>query len=128
MKNNSHAFVNQLLVCLLVTICCGGSLGVGLVWIRHQISVTANANRSMTARIREVERQIMETKTRVESAQSPDALRRLNAEFQLGLAPKSDGQVLHVAGDPVHRLMTRANRELFTDGRAPIALSIPLSR
>jgi hypothetical protein len=128
MKNNSHAFVNQLLVCLLVTICCGGSLGVGLVWIRHQISVTANANRSMTARIREVERQIMETKTRVESAQSPDALRRLNAEFQLGLVPKSDGQVLHVAGDSVHRLMTRANRELFTDGRPPIALSIPLSR
>lgn len=125
MKPNSHAFVNQLLVCLLVAISAGGSVGVGLVWIRHQISVTANANRVMSARIREIERQIMETKTVVESAQSPDALRRLNANFQLGLMPKSDGQVLHVAGDPVQRLMARANRELFTDARAPIALTIP---
>ena len=128
MKNNSRAFVNQLMICLLVTICCGGSLGVGIVWIRHQISITANSNRLLAARIREVERQIMETKTLVESAQSPDALRRLNAAFQLGLEPKSDGQVLHVAGDPVHRLVARANRELFTGDRAPVTLTLPLAR
>ena len=128
MKKNSHAFVNQLLACLLVTICFGGSVGVGLVWMRHQISITANTNRVLATRLREVERHIMESKTRVESAQSPDALRHLNADFRLGLVPKSDGQVLHVEGDPVQRLMTRVNRELFTDTGPPVSLLPALPR
>ena len=128
MKNNSHAFVNQLVVCLLVTICFGGSVGVGIVWVRHQISITANTNRALAARLREVEREIMEAKTTVESAQSPDALRRLNANFHLGLVPKSDGQVLLVTEDPVQRLMIRANRELFSEGVEPAPRSISLLR
>jgi hypothetical protein len=128
MKNNSHAFVNQLLVCMLVTICFGGSVGVGIVWMRHQISLTANNNRALAARLREVERHISEAKTLVESAQSPVALRRLNTEFNLGLAPKSDGQLLHVAGDPVHRLMARANSEIFTEAGVPVSRSISLPR
>jgi hypothetical protein len=126
MKNNSHAFVNQLLVCLLVTICFGGSVGVGLVWVRHQISITANNNRMLAARLREIEREIMEAKTTVESAQSPNALRSLNAQFQLGLVPKSDGQVLLVTEDPVQRLKIRANRELYSEvgERTPRAISL----
>jgi hypothetical protein len=128
MKNNSHAFVNQLLICLLVTICFGGSVGVGLVWVRHQISITANNNRMLAARLREIEREIMEAKTTVESAQSPNALRALNAQFQLGLVPKSDGQVMLVTEDPVQRLMIRANRELYTEGTARAALSISVPR
>src|SRR5262245_51538358 len=72
MKNSTRAFANQLLVCLLVTICFGGTAAVGLVWLRHQISITANNNRALAARLREIERQVAETTTIVESAQSPD--------------------------------------------------------
>ena len=124
MKKNRHAFANQLVVCLLVTISVAGSAGLSLVWLRHQISITANANRALAARLRDVERQITETITLVETASSPDALRRLNADFRLGLAPVSEGQVMHVTGDPVQRLVARANRELFGEARAPIALTL----
>jgi hypothetical protein len=128
MKNNSLAFVNQLLAGLLVTISFGGTVGVGLVWLRHQISVTANNTRALEARCREIERKVIEATTLVESAQSPDALRRLNAELGLGLTLKSDGQMMHVPGDPVRRMMERANRELLTDVGAPINVPITLGR
>jgi hypothetical protein len=127
MRNNSHAFVNQLLLFLLVTVCGGGSVGVGLVWLRHQNSVIANRNRVLAAQIREVERHIIEAKTQVETAQSPEALRQLNRRFGLGLAPVTDGQFVHVAGDPVQRLMARATRELLSEGPAALP-AITLTR
>ena len=128
MKNNSHGFVNQVMVGLLVTLGSGGTLGVGTVWMRHEISLVANANRALATRLTEVERRIAETKTLVESAQSPEALRRLNAEFQIGLVPVSDGQVVHVAEDPVRRLATRVNSGLYGEGPAVVALTIAPQR
>ena len=56
MKQNSQAFVNQIVVCLLVTICLGGSVGLGTVYMRHQISSTANVNRQLTTEIAELRR------------------------------------------------------------------------
>ena len=126
MKNNSHAFVNQLFVCLLVTLCVGGTIGIGTVWMRHQISVTANANRALAARLAEFERHLAETKTLLERAQRPDELRRLNTDFRLGLVLASEAQVMHVTEDPVRRLAARANRGLFGDTPAPVTLTIAL--
>ena len=128
MKNNSHAFVNQLFVCLLVTLCFGGSIGLGTVWMRHQISVTANANRALAARLEEIGRHLAETKTLLERAQSPDELRRLNTDFRLGLVLASEAQVMHVTEDPVRRLAAQANRGLFADLPAPAAPTIALQR
>src|SRR5207237_771119 len=112
-KTDTHAFVNQLLVCVLVTISCGGSLGLGTVWLRHQISLTAKANRELEMRIAALDRQITETSILVESEQNADLLRQRNTAWQLGLVPVSEQQVVQVAGDPVQRLAQRANRELF---------------
>ena len=71
MKKNSHAFVNQLVVCLLVTMTFGGSIGLGTVWMRHQISVTANTNRQLAAKIDDVERRIEEMTTVLETEKRP---------------------------------------------------------
>ena len=116
-RNDTHAFVNQLLVCLLVTICLGGSVGLGTVWMRHQISVTANANRLLVARIAEVERHLAETTAFVATEQGLDVLRRRNAEWHLGLAPVNEAQVARVPDDPVMRLAERRNRDLFLPDR-----------
>ena len=51
-KHVPHAFVNQLLVYALVLIGFGGSMGMGAVWLRHQMSVTAEANRRLESRTR----------------------------------------------------------------------------
>jgi len=127
MKRNSRAFVNQLLICLLVTTCIGGSIGVGIVWMRHQISTTANTNRALLARVTELERYIDEKKTAIESAQNLEALHRLNTEFALGLGPVGDGQVVHATEDPIRRMVARANRELFGEAPAPAPVTLFLA-
>jgi hypothetical protein len=117
--SDTHAFANQLLVCLLVTLSFSGVIGVGAVWLRHQISATANDNRRREARIAELERRIAETTTMIEGEQGSEALRRRNAEWKLGLVPASDAQVVRVTSDDLSRHAARRNREIFNDGLAP---------
>lgn len=125
MKRNSQAFVNQLLVCLLVTICFGGSIGVGTVWMRHQISVTAKANNVLLARIHEVERAIEDRSTMIETASAPAKLRQLNDQHRLGLVPMNEVEVHHIAEDTVERLARRAHALQLTDrAAAPITLRL----
>lgn len=113
MKRNSEAFVNQFVVWLLITITCGGTVGLGTVWMRHKISVTANANRLLAGRIAEIERRVADVVASVEREQNHDALRRRNQEWRLGLEPMTDSQVQHVEMDVVQRLAAKSNRELF---------------
>lgn len=128
MKKNSQAFVNQMLVLVLVTLCLGGSAGLGTVWMRHQISMTANANRVLTAQIAELERRIAETRTLVESEQSPALLRERNERWRLGLVPVSEERNVRVAQDPVRRLAEKANRELFGDYTPAIQFRFALAQ
>lgn len=117
---DTHAFATQLLVCLLVCISIGGSVGLGAVWLRHQISVTANANRRLVARIAEVDRACYETKALIAAAQDRDVLRQRNTEWHLGFSPVKDDHLVRVNEDPVMRLAARNNRELrLADGVLP---------
>jgi hypothetical protein len=123
---DTHAFVNQFLVWLLVTLCIGGSVGLGSVWMRHQISATANANRILEARIADVQRRLDETTTAIEGEQGSDVLRRRNADWRLGLLPATDAQVVRVTEDPVMRLAQRHNRDLFNDSVPIVAFRFAL--
>jgi hypothetical protein len=116
MKRNSQAFVNQVLVCLLVTFCFSGSIGLGTVWMRHQISLTANANKVLETRIAEVDRHLAETATVIETEQSYEVLRERNVTLRLGLAKP---QEVLVPGDPVLYLNSKRNREFFNGGTLP---------
>ena len=118
-SNHTHAFANQLLVCLLVALGFGGSIGLGTVWMRHQISITANHNRELAARIASLERRIAETTTAIEGEQGSEVLRRRNAEFHLGLAPASDQQVVRVTEEDMIRHTAMRNRDFFKDTAAP---------
>ncbi len=118
-KKNNHAFVNQLLVYTLVMICFSGSIGLGTVWLRHQISVTANSTREYAQRIVESERQLAELNTRITAEQSIDVLARRNAEWRLGLVLPREPQVVRVSESPERRLAARNNAEVF----APEAVS-----
>jgi hypothetical protein len=113
-KNNSHAFVNQLLIYTLVMICFSGSIGLGTVWLRHQISVTANTARVLESRIAEIERHIAETNTQIAGEQSPDVLARRNREWALGLVPPQNTQVVRVTGSPEQRLAAKNNADVFS--------------
>ncbi len=110
MKKNSQAFVNQLLVCLLVTMTFGGSIGLGTVWVRHQISVTAKMNRALLAEINEVNRRSDDIEARIRSEQRPELMRQLNLEFGLGLAPMNEVPIVHITDNVNQRMVERANR------------------
>lgn len=110
MKNNAQAFVNQFVILALVTIFCGGSVGLGMVWMRHQISTVANRNRVLAADFERVQKLVREKATEVETEQRPEILRQRNAEMRLGLVPLNDVPVVHVPDDVVRRLAERAQR------------------
>jgi hypothetical protein len=126
MKKNSQAFVNQLLVCLLVTMTFGGSLGLGTVWVRHQISVTAKMNRSLLAEITEVNRKSDDIEALIRSEQRPELMRQLNLEFRLGLAPKNEVLTVIVPDNVNQRMVERANRWLSSDraGLEPVTFKV----
>ena len=123
--NSTQAFVNQLLIYTLGMICFSGTIGLATVWMRHQISLTANANRAYEARINEIERRLSETSTAIAGEQDPAVLLQRNTEWRLGLLPPSQAQVVHVTEDPVVHLVSKRNGGLFGD--TAIAVSLPSS-
>jgi hypothetical protein len=123
-KRDTHAFANQMVIYFLVLMCCSGSVGLGTVWLRHQISVSANRTRQIEARIAEVERHLSETLTLIETEQGPDVLKRRNAEWHLGLVlPREDSQVFRVSDDAGNRLAAKNNVRLFD--RPLVSLNLP---
>ena len=127
MRKDTSAFVNQLLVWLLVTIGLGGSAGLVTVWMRHQISATAKANRDLAAQLARYDRLIDETRTQIETEQASDKLRHLNTALGLGLVPMNQIPVVHVTDNVVERLARRANAGVLSDGpaAAPVRVSLP---
>lgn len=123
MKNSSRAFVNPFVVCLVVCIGFGTTIGIGTVWMRHQISLLAKSHRDLVAETARVERLVREKTTLIESEQTPEKLRALNAAMQLGLVPMNEVPVLHVADNVVDRMARRAHRELYREAAAPAAVT-----
>lgn len=122
---SSHGFVNQLLVYSLVMIGFSGSIGLGTVWMRHQISMAANSTKLLTARIADVERHLAEATAAAESERDANVLLRRNAEWKLGLVPPRQAQIVHVSEDPVTHLAAKRNRGLFGDD--VVTISLPLA-
>lgn len=111
----SHAFINQIFVYMLVSICLTGTAGLGTVWLRHQISNTANHTHDLEIELTKVERRLAEVTVFVAAEQSPDSLERRNREMQLGLVMPREPQVVRVAESPERRLAAKRNARIFED-------------
>jgi hypothetical protein len=123
-KSSSHAFINQVLIGTLVMICFSGSLGFGTVWLRHQMSLSADRNKQLETQIAEIERHIEETTAAIATERSPDMLVRRNVEWRLGLVPPSEPQVVRVSDDVAQRLMTKNRAELYATEGGPAATAV----
>ncbi len=121
---SKNAFVNQLLVYTLVVLFLSGSAGLGAVWMRHQISVTANQTRQTEIRLAQTERRLAELSASIAAEQSPEVLERRNQEMRLGLARPSEPQVVRVAVSAERRLAAKRNAEIFTDEAASAAPAV----
>jgi len=121
MRTTNHAFVNQFFIFTLCTICFSGSLGLGAVWMRHQISLTANANKALESRLAELHRHLDETATAIEIEQDPARLKQRNVSMRLGLVMPVAQSITENAG---MRLAAKTSRGLLSDRPMPISFKL----
>ena len=112
-KSDNQAFINQLLVYTLVMICFSGSVGLGTVWLRHQISVSANQTKLFNSQLVEIERRLAEVTARIAIEQDISELQRKNQTFALGRVSPQEAQIVRITESPEERLAIRRNRESF---------------
>lgn len=112
-RSGAHGFASHFLLCTALTLGGFGSVGVGMVWIRHQISLAANANKALQGRLAALERRIEENDAAIAGDRDPAVLSQLNTQWNLGLVPPASDKVKRVTEDPVVRLASKHNRGLF---------------
>ena len=112
-KSAANAFINQVLVYTLVMLVFTGSIGFGTVWLRHEISLTANRNKNLRTHLDEVQRHLDQLTAEIAAAQNPDALIRLDSSMRLGLDLPRQEQIERVAGDVEQELAAKRNPDLF---------------
>jgi hypothetical protein len=105
--------VNRLIAMVLFLLIFAGSLGLGAVWMRGEISRTANFSRALQGRITDVERRLDEVNAQVASAVNPDALLRQGEFMKLALVSPREIQVVRVPESPELRLAAKRNRDVF---------------
>jgi hypothetical protein len=119
-RSAANAFINQFVVYTLVMLVFTGSIGFSTVWLRHEISLTANRNKSLQARIAEVQRHLDQLAAEIAAIQNPDTLIRLNSDMRLGLVPTRQEQNEHVAGSVEQWLAAKTGQELFQAEVRPV--------
>ena len=113
-KSDANAFINQVLVYTLMMLVFTGSIGLGTVWLRHEISVVANRNQKLQVQLADVQRHLDEATAEKAAAQSTDNLIRLNSQWRLGLVQPRPEQSEYVGGDVERQLAARRNQDLTT--------------
>lgn len=120
-----HALVNQLVAHTLGLLIFGGSLGLGAVWMRQEISATANRNRLLALKIADTERRLDEVNAEVATALNPASLLSRNNELRLALVPPAEPQVTRVLESPELLLAAKLNREIFSVNPASLTTASP---
>jgi hypothetical protein len=124
----ANANINRLIALSLLLLVFSGTLGLGAVWVRQEISQTANRSRALVARIADVERRLDEVNAEVAAAVNPDVLLKQNQAMRLGLGTPKEVQVVRVEGSPELRLAAKRNREIFSTASVPAGDSAPTFR
>lgn len=112
-KTGTHAFVNQLLVYTLVTICLSGSVGLASVWMQQQIATASNNIKQLEIRTANLERRRGEINADIATEQSTSVLEQRNKAWSLGLVQPTEQQIERVYESPEHRLARKRNDERF---------------
>ena len=117
----AHAFVNRLIALTLLLLMFSGSLGLGAVWMRQEISQAANRSRMLEVKMADVARRLDEVNAEVAGAVNPDVLLQQNQAMRLGLVSPREIQVVRVSESPELRLASKRNREIFSLATAALA-------
>lgn len=94
-------FVNPLLLCTLVGLGASGGVGVGAVWLQHQISISANENKALETRITALERESEQLTTEIAEETDQAVLLQRSERWHLGLAAPAQDRVQIITGNAV---------------------------
>ncbi|WP_221030981.1 hypothetical protein [Actomonas aquatica] len=112
--STAHAFINKLLIYVLLMIGVNGTVGLGIVWTNHQISASAAATKTAEAQIAAIERRIDETTALLAAELSPEVLEAKNTAMALGLVPPVEDSIVRIYESPEERLAAKRNIEIFS--------------
>lgn len=107
------AHVNRLIALSLLLLLFSGSLGLGAVWVRQEISQTANRSRTLVVQLADVERRLDEVNAKIAAEVNPGSLLKQNEAMRLGLATPREANVVRVEGSAELMLISRLNRDRF---------------
>jgi hypothetical protein len=120
---SASATLNKLIALSLLLLLFTGSIGLGAVWVRQEISRTANRHKGLERQLADLGRQLDEMAAEIASASSPEALQRQNDAMRLGLVRPREEQVQRVDISP-ELLLARRNTEGIAFGTAPVAFRV----
>lgn len=123
-SSTNHAFVNKLLVYMLLTIGFNGTVGLWTVWLRHQISETAAATKTAENLLASIDRRLAETTARLAAEQAPDVLEQKNQTMHLGLVRPAEANIVRIDESPEERLAAKRNLEIFANEASAGTLSV----
>ncbi len=118
-----RTIVNRIILLTLCGLMLTGTLGLGAVWMRQEISQTANESRVIQEKIEDVERRLDEVQAQVAAAVNPDTLLDRNRAMHLALAAPREPQVVRVGESVELRLAAKRNREIFSVATASLDIS-----
>jgi hypothetical protein len=121
---SSGVLWNRLVPATVALLLFAGGIGLAMVWIRQQISETAQASRELQVRTVEIERRIAETNVQIASALSPEQLIRRNRELRLGLVQPREAQIVRVAEEVEVRLAAKRHAEMFATQIVPTSFAL----
>jgi hypothetical protein len=105
--------INRVIFLTLMLLVFTGTLGLGAVWMRQEISQTANRSRALEDRLTDAQRRLDELSAEVATAVNPRALLRQNETMRLALSSPREIQVQRVAVSPELKLAQKRNLEVF---------------
>ncbi len=112
--STAHAFINKLLLYVLLMIGVNGSVGLATVWMNHQISASAAETKKAEERLAAIERRLDETNAHLAAELSPDVLQAKNVAMKLGLERPREDMIMRVYESPEERLAAKRNLEIFS--------------
>lgn len=96
-----------------------GAIAFTTVWLRHRISVAANASRALDQQMAEVQRKIDGVNADIARAESPAQLLAQNTTLGINLVRPAEQQIVRTADDVERRLATKRFDQLLSRNPHP---------
>ena len=121
------SYLRQIVILVILNLAVAAVGGLSLVWLRQEVSKTAQSCLSLRTTIDTESRLLSELKTRIAAVQSPEALvRRAERSGLVLIRPRAD-QMVRLDLASARRVMDRNARSLAAQATDPVLVTFDLA-